>query len=387
MGYGIQVSNEKYDSLAYSDQIINLTLQEAIGNFLPTFSMTFIDNDFDKLNYLNEKSPITIAYQMNEHMVSGEFIIKPVNPQYTSDTYTVALGGYLNKFNYFKGRSAVPYVEGTSVDALLALGQSYFGESNTLVTSGIYDLENNKSKTDDNMIWLHNGKNARNFVQEVWKHSYSPESLILLGIDLDGMFKIFDLATLISQEPKYMFCDTYEEGYEVYADCNVTDNSTGNTTMYGYTSERAILMEGDLQTVNSSVSPQVVMNTSTQMNESEMPVRQLTPMFQTSNVHKHWYEAYHQNFVRWSSLNNNTLKLTVLNNLLPLNIMDLIYVRFPQNSKVGRTTDGNFIISQKKLIFDNIGNVTTEYIGIREVSQSVNTAQNQESRHIVPYNI
>lgn len=385
MAYGIQVSNEKYESLAYSDQIINLTLQEVIGNFLPTFSLTFIDNDFDKLSYINEKSPITIGYQVGQQMVTNQFMIKPINPQYTSDTYTIAIGGYLNKFEYFKGLPIVPYIKGTSIDALRALGGAYFGNDNVLTTTGIF--EDGKSKTADTMIWLHNGKNARNFVQEIWKHTYTPNNLVMLGIDLNGRFKIFDLATLISQEPKFMFCDTYEDDYEVYTDCNVTDNTTGNTSMFGYTSDRDILMEGTLEIVNSTATPEVIMNTSTQMNEAEMPIRHLAPMFQTSNVHKHWYESYHQNLVKWSSLNNNTLKLTVSNNLLPLDILDLIYVRFPQNNKVGRTTDGNFIISQKKLIFDNLGNLTAEYTGIREVSQSVNKAETQEGRHITPYKI
>ena len=379
MSYTLQLSNDRYEVLAYTDQLMGLSVIEVVGNMLPMFELTFVDNDFEKLKYLNEKNPLTIGFQVDDRMVSSQFLIKPVKPIFTADTFTVALGGYLNIFDYFKGLPKVPYVNGTSVEALQQVAGAYF---NTVEISP-------ELQTDDKMVWLHNGKNARSFIQDIWKHMYSPHSLPMIGIGLDGVFRVSDIATLLKQEPKIKFSDTDDgdEDIELYVSAEVSDNTTGNTSLYGYTTERKIILEDTLEVVTSTQKPEVVMNTSTQMNETEMPLRNLTPMYQSTNVHKHWYEAYHQNFVRWSSLNNNTLTLTV-NKLLPLNLMDLIYVKFPQRGQIGKSSDGNFIISSKVIDFDNTGDVTVTYTGIREVAQSISTAEDlQESSQITPYKI
>lgn len=375
MSYTIQISNEKYENLVFADQLVTLTLTEVIGNLLPMFTMTFIDNDYQKLEYMNEKSPITIGYQLDGNMVSNQFIIKPKNPIFNNTAYTCAIGGYLNKFEYFKGLPKVPYIEGTSCEALEQLASAYF----KFQSSGL--------QTDDKMVWLHNGKNARNFIQDIWKHMYSPSSLPLISIGLDGIFRLEDLAHLIQQKPKYKFADSMSEGYELYASAQASDNSSGTTSIFGYTSERNIILEDNLEVVTSTVKPEVVMNTSIQLNEADMPTRPLAPMFQSTNVHKHWYEAFHQNIVRWSSLNSNTVQLTLQDNLLPLNLMDMIYIKFAQDGGVGRNSDGNFIIGKKELIFDGGGRLTSIYTGIREVSQNINKAEANKKSNISVYKI
>lgn len=379
MGYNIQVSNDKYEHLVWTDQIEKVTLIETLGNILPMFSLSFRDNDFEKLQYLNELNPITISYEMDNQKVSNQFIIKQKKPVLLDNYYIVTVSGYINKFDYLKGVPKVPFVQDTSIMAMKTVASSYFNE---------VEVSENLTKVNDKMNWIYNGMNARNFIQDMWKHSYSPESLPIVGITLDGVFKIIDLGSLVSQEPKYYFANTLQEGYQVYVDAVTQDNSLKNTSMFGYTSERDILLEDTLEVVSSSQKPQVVLNTANQMNEQPtIPVRNLAPMFQSSNVHRHWYEAFHQNQVRWSSINNNELSMTVYNNLLPLGISDLIYVDIPEYGIAGNSSSGNYIIFRKEIHFDGIGNVTTLYKGIREVSQNISIAKDEEKSEINSYKI
>jgi hypothetical protein len=367
MGYNVKISNNRYSELVYADQMYELTLVETIGNLLPMFKLSFRDNDFEKLHYLNELNPITISYQIDDNIISGHFIIKQKKPIITGTTFDCSIGGYLNKFEYFKGVPKVPFIQGTSVEAITQLASAYF-------ETQIVDIV-----TEDKMNWIHNGKNARNFMQEIWTHCYSPNNFLMLGIGLDGIFRLTDILTLVSQEPKYRFANSMQEGYELYVNAWVDDDSLQNTSLFGYTSERDILMEGSLETLQSSFTPQVVLNTSNQLNEQpDIPTRKLAPMFQPENVHKYWYQAHHQNLVRWSSLNNNTIHIVTYNNLLPLNIMDLVYADLPEVGNTGKSADGNYIIARKELSFDGSGNLTTTYTGIREVAQNTALAPEQE---------
>ena len=81
------------------------------------------------------------------------------------------------------------------------------------------------------------------------------------------------------------------------------------------------------------------------------------------------------------------VQFSVYNNLLPLNIMDLVYIKFPQVQGIGGNSDGNFIISHKEIHFDNIGNVTTDYIGIREVSQNLSKGAISYDSEVQSYKI
>ena len=376
MGYNIQVSNDKYENLAYTDQINEITLIETIGNLLPMFKLSFRDNNFEKLQYLNELNPVTIGYEINNQRISNQFIIKQKKPSMTDTEYDVTVAGYLNKFDYFKGVPKLPFVQDTSVNAMIQVASQYF------------ETQATELQTDDNMNWIHNGMNARNFIQDMWKHSYSPDSLPIIGIGLDGVFRLSDLVTLINQEPKYYFSNNLQEGYETYITAIPVENSLENTSLFGYTSERDIIIEDTLEIIKSSQTPQVVLNTSNQLNEQQgMPTRKLAPMFQSSNVHKHWYEAYHQNLVRWSSLNNNSITITLYNNLLPLNILDLVYVEVPELGTVGNSASGNYIISRKEHHFDKLGNVTSVFKGIREVSQNTNIAEEEQRQEVTSYKI
>lgn len=377
MGYNIQVSNDKYTTLALSDQIFDIVLIEAVGNILPMFKLSFRDNDFEKLKYLNEVNPITIGYQIDDRLISNQFVIKQTYPDILGSSYNVSIAGYLNKFEYFKGVPKLPFIQDTSINAMKQLASQYFIE-----------VQSSNIVTEDSMNWIHNGKNARNFIQEMWKHAYSPDSLPIIGIGLDGIFRITDIATLASQEPKYYFSNILQEGYQTYVDAHTQNSSLVNTSIFGYTSNRNIITEDTLQIVESEVSPQVTTNTSNRMNEQvDIPTRQLAPMFQSSNVHEHWYEALHQNTVRWSSLNNNTIIITTYNSLIPLNILDLIYAEIPENNSTGQGTNGNYIISRKEIVFDSTGNVTCVYTGIREVSQNVAMVENSNESTMTTYKI
>ena len=217
MGYRVQISNNKYENLVYSDQLYSLTLVEVIGNFLPMFQLSFRDMDFDKLHYLNELNPITIGYQIEDQLVTNQFIIKQKKPSILNGCYDCSISGYLNKFDYFKGVPKVPFIQGSSVEAIQQEASAYFEVS----TSGL--------QTDDTMNWIHNGKSARNFIQEMWTHSYSPDNLAIIGIGLDGTFRLTDVNTLIQQEPKYYFGNSIRDGYELYINAWVDDNSLQTT--------------------------------------------------------------------------------------------------------------------------------------------------------------
>ena len=367
MSYSAEISCDNYENLIVSGQITGTTFVETIGNFLPMFSLSFTDDDFDKLKYFNELNPLNMVYHIDDVTLGNKFVIKQSVPDITDVSYAMTLGGYLNVFDYLKGTPKVPYVSGTSVEAIQKIASAYF---NTVEMSNL--------KTQDTMNWLHNGMSARGFIQDIWKHMYSPDTLPLIGITLDGKFKVSDIVSLINQEPKFKFANSFEEGYEVYIEAKPLDNSLKNNNLFGYKTEREIMLEDTLEVITSTVKPEVIMTTSDQMNQQEIPTKKLAPMFQPDCVHRHWYEAYHQNIVRWSSLNTTAITWTTHDNPLPLEIMDLIYIELPESEIGNKSYDGNYIVSKKTLNFSEDGDLITTYVGIREVNQ--NTSKSEESK-------
>lgn len=174
------------DIITPEDNLI-LTIIEQAGNNIPS-GMLSINLPVELQEYLShEFTKITISLGYNEdNPVISRWEVSSFRKEATG---ILRIGLSLNR-DYINVQGFKSYPQMSSIDVIKKAVSEYF------------DIDTDLSNFNDKMTWIQNGISCRDFIDDVWLHSYKDGSLMVPLItgnlksektDRLGTFKIIDL--------------------------------------------------------------------------------------------------------------------------------------------------------------------------------------------------
>lgn len=170
---------------------LSLTIKESAGNVLPVATLT-ISSSPSLLDYISNEGVdvlITLGFSMDDAKQSKWKI-------YNFDISKSTLTAFMSINRSYLNDSEVKVYEGTSVEVIKKVASEYFS---VIDDKGKSTIE--ASGYSDRMKWIRHRLVARDFVNNVWLHSYSPGKLIVPAIlaqtpvnsNIDGIFRLKDI--------------------------------------------------------------------------------------------------------------------------------------------------------------------------------------------------
>jgi len=356
--HNLKISNQYFENLVYNDSFSEFTIRETVFGSLPTFTLSFQDENKEKMRTLNELTPITTLFVIDEVEYSAEWVIKSIDVSESTDFFVANISGCLNKFGYYKNNQ-VPYCSGTSQEALKLVAENYF----TFVDDA--------PEPQDKMNWLSFGKTDRRFINDIWRNSYIPDDFTLIAVNSNNEFIRTSLLTKLEQGAKTFFSNTDYNNGTTYLDAYPTASSLALTSFFGYPSVRDIFHEvsGSLEKIE--INPEVIMTPSNTLNQSPDINRVvLTPLFQSANTHVNYQKARIHNFSILSSILTNSI-MVYTDVVCPLGLFDLFNIETNNQASERRTFDGLYITTSITREFLPTGAIKVYYEGTREVSEEI----------------
>ena len=162
----------------------SLTIKESAGNVMPICSFT-IDLPPELMDYIvNEGVDVLITLGFDQDSAK-QSTWKMFNWEINKGELTAVMSIPRN----FVNDSEIKVYNDTSIDAIRKVASLYFTP------------EINVSGYSDRMKWIRYGISARDFINEVWLHSYNSNKLLMpaviasteIGVNSKGVFRLNDI--------------------------------------------------------------------------------------------------------------------------------------------------------------------------------------------------
>ena len=342
---------------------------EEAGNVLPIFQLTFRTKDDTILGLLNEGNDLEITYgpDINNVVQIKLNISKVVSNKVGSDHRRITLTGLYSALEYLTNPNLIISDKKSGVAVLKEIVEKHF------------ESEFNISTSNDSQIWIQNNLPDKLFVNELWFHSYVPNSFIAVGVSTEGKYILKDMKKALASgihdwkfTPKIV--DTVKDiAYD--GDHVLEDNSGFINNWFGYGRKKLVynLEAGTDQTV-SEEALSLLSLVGTLPQKSGIVQRLANIGMLNDNVHINYWKAYMANITNLVMFGSVKLSLKFSGVFKPLKILDLIMLKDDQLGAANQASEsysGLFVVSKVvRSLHDRVFTTTVQC-----VRESVNAAQ------------
>lgn len=313
---------------------------EDLGGGLPTFELQFRSTSPDLIARFNEGCQLSVRYADGRGIsrTAELFIVKPRMKRRGVGEYLHNLVGTVNQPGYNTNQRIQITDRITSVEAIRAAVSPYF----TLDTN---------CNVNDAMNWIQHNISDRRFIWDTMMHMDIPNSFPLMGITMDGRFRLLDARKVAAGKrlPEFGYGDS---GYLIDVDFEVRNNGTLLNSQAGYGIEQSESVLGKHKSFSDVRITQPVSNLlthNTAFNRAvDSPTRRLPPVTLTDDMHANYWEAYRRNYASALAYSSSVVEFGVRNRLIDASIGDLALFRDDEagNRSSIESYSGQYFISK-----------------------------------------
>jgi hypothetical protein len=297
---------------------ITFTLVEEAGNFLPTFQLAFYLQNDDILRYLNEGNNLTVSFGRDSSvLVDAKLAItKCVSQRVGEGKRYVSVVGMYSALDYLNNSQFFISDAKSGVEVIRDIVSKYF--------KPVFNI----SASNDLQRWISPGISDRRFVEQMWHHSYLPDSFIAVGISSDGQFILKDVKAEL--KTKYDWNLTKEVrvgGVDLtFNNDAVTESNTGFINSWlGYGKSNTVYdLEAGTQETITSVPEPVVALTKQLARRANVEAKNASSCIQNDNVHSNYWLASLQNLTSLASFSAISVTLSYSGGFFPMRVLDKV---------------------------------------------------------------
>lgn len=305
---------DKKDFIIEND-LVNFLLVEETGNVMPTFELIFKCEDEKILTYLNEGNNLNVSFGKNkDNMIDGSFRITRLIPTRSGESkYIIKVIGLYSALGYLKDN--IDIKEGSGVEVISQVVSEYF------------ETDFNISSSTDSQKWIQHNIPNKKFVDNVWMHSYIPDSFICVGITSDGRFVLRDMKLLAGDNYKYRFTVSPENDNDIYFDGDyVPDDQSGFINYYlGYGRQKHVYTLEDGTESDILEDTDILLSLTNKLSRSsDIDKRIASVGMQNDNVHENYWKAFYKNMQSLVIFDSTKITFSFINKFIPIKVLDLI---------------------------------------------------------------
>ena len=317
-----------FDDFLSKQDFVSFVLVEEAGNILPTFDLQFyvyknLAEVAHIFSYLNQGNTLEVSLGRDDPTLFN-IRLKITHTTITrsgEERYYVKVTGILDAFPYLSSCN-MRAIQGTGIEAL------------SEVVNDTFDPDFNVNASQDAaMIWLQPNIPDKQFVDELWMHSYMPGSFLMTAITCDGKFRLRDMQTLKSSggvtwnlingsAPDQSRNEvSYDGNYSV-------ETETGLSNIWvGYGRQKDVLdLNAGQEAISQQTTSPLLANTKTIDRSADVTNRIDAFGVINDNVHPNYWDAYWQNLRNLIIFSTVRIQLTLLNVYNPVRVLDLVYL-------------------------------------------------------------
>lgn len=328
-----------------------LKLVEGAGNVMPALEMHFKSDQVQIIPYINETNPLKVQLGVNEVRYDIEYRIYSKNIKKESEgNYDITLFALLNNSNYLLAPKRRTYGNASQSGA----GISGLEVLISVASENFSVVETNIQKSEDFMLRIQHGISNKQFVDELWETIYCPNTFVLVGITSSGRFKVVDLRSLSTQNPKWKFT------YKPSANSDITpqkdfvnDNSGVNNYLFGYIRQREFFDEDSGEYYVSTTGNSTLLTMSNHFNRDDIWMIN-TQEARNDNMYNEYWEVRDtnlSNFALFSSVNN---QFSFDPDWKNIEVLDLAYIEtYDPENKPSESVSGLALVCGVTRIYHN----------------------------------
>lgn len=346
-----------------SESLIRLMITMQAGGSLPTFDVVFKTKDRKVIDHINEGNIFTFAIGRTESDAI-EYKIQIIDPyiQPKSNAETIVMfKGFTDSFKYLNEPKAIIHKQMSAMDAVKAAASNHF------------DVEADYASDASVQNWIQPLTTDMSFVTSTLLRADLGSSFPLCAVTPENKFRLFDIDTILGNDPAFLFSSVAEQGRNVTIiepDYNVRLGSTIQNFFGGY---GVSLSERDLtQGTNTDINSSAQLKISTSAAFSRMTTAKPKPKgirYKNDYVNASYNSAQLNNVERLSLFGSAEIDFNFSNQFVPIVPLDVIQFTDPQITDDKRVTNptyaGTYLTSYVCLLIqDNKINIRVN--GVRD---------------------
>lgn len=361
---------DKKDFIVTEDLIKFEVIEEA-GNILPTFTLIFLSTDSKLLRILHEGNSLNVSFGKDrKNLIKIKLNITKHRSRKKGDSKReYYLTGLLFNLKFNNKPNLLISDKMSGVEVILNTAKKHFGK-----------IDTNIKTSNDSQYWIQPNISDKMFINNLWLHSYVPNSFLGVGISMDGTFILRDILKMIKdyqsknidmEKYKYRFLGTPKNKNDmIYHGDYTLDTEYGFINYWhGYKKNKVIydLDEGTLQTISEEIRPMISL-TSTLIRNIEIEKRYSDVGYQNENVHKNYWKAYLRNVSSLAIFSSTKLEFSFDTAYVDIKILDLIMFQEPeldQKQLSGDQLSGQYLVSKVSRTLSG-GTMVTNVLACRE---------------------
>lgn len=305
------------DDFIQEDALETFLLVEEAGNVLPTFELIFTTKDEKILRYINEGNKLKVSFgRSKDDLLDGEFSISSsIVSRQGSSKYRITLKGLYAALPYVAvGRKTI-YSGLSGIEVINQIAGTYFTR----------DFSINSSSDSQN--WVQHNIPDKKFVNDVWMHSYIPNSFIGVGISSDGRFILKDMKALVSQDSKFRFTTKVSSDKDIYYDGDYfVQSSSGFVNHWlGYGRQKHVYNIEDGTESDILENSQTLLALSRTLSRTSSISKRIAEAgLLSDNVHGNYWKAFLTNLQYLALFSSCQLSLSFHNRFEGIKVLDLV---------------------------------------------------------------
>jgi hypothetical protein len=335
-----------------AQDLVNLEIKEKTGLILPEILLVFKTRNEDILSTFNEGSKIQITLGLNkDENFTSEFISLSLNSEPLGNNYhKIVCTGLLNTLSLLDTKIYISDKKNAVEEALNQLNNIF------------NNIDTNIFKSDDKgQNWIqYYGLSNRQFISNLFLHSWLENSWLSLGISMDNTFVLRDILKKIKETPKYdwKFTKNERDPKDIYySNGAIKDSKSGFfNSIAGYDKVQLInnFEEGNIRKIENT-SDSILALTDTLMRNKEVEKRVSEFVLNTNNLHDKYYDSALKNMSNLTLFSTVNLEIVFENFYKPVRILDLVMINEPSinNNINNRSTSGLYFITEVIRIIRN----------------------------------
>lgn len=322
----VQVKNQYYFDFSLGgdggifeteDDLRVFIMTEEAGNVLPTAKLVFTvpDRKEKVLEKCNEGNILQVSFgrDPNKKQTSKFSIVNAVLERAGQFQYVVELGCIYDALPYLSVPRifATDKIQGTQ--AIQDTASTYFNVQSNVQSSGT-------------QYWLQSNIPDKAFVNQIWMHSYVPNSFISIGITSDGRFKMRDLKKDTDNKWKIGYSDD-PDIIKFGGDYSFDERHGLLNQWVGYGRERKLwdIDNCEYKDVTEDFNPFIAMTSNFNRNSGvEKKVAAFRPL--NENVDPNYYNAYLRNITSAALHSAGKFHLGYYNEFFKMEVLDRCFL-------------------------------------------------------------
>lgn len=339
------------------EQLLCFKIIEDTGNVVPIFQLYISIWDEKILKHINEGKDLNISMGKDSNsMVEAKFkIIKSIPMRDGEHQTKIQIFGVFSEMSYLTDKKVFITDKLSSLEAI----QQIIGKHTN------FTFKTNMSPPSDKMYWIQPHSTDKDFVTQIWNHTYLPNSFPGIGITIFGEFRYMDVSKIIAEDPKFTFKITTEEDkkpneiiYEMPYEYSTS--STLNNQLYGFGREKLVanLEAGDFTLLKQeAIKPSLALSNEGMVNKEIQPRYDSHCNQSADNVHANFWKAKIQNMVNLFTFSTVKIILSYFRDFQKIHVLDLVYFK-DEELKTDRkgsseTITGLYLVTKVSRVIEN----------------------------------